>query len=88
VALVAGASNQLPTVGFSAPNDCDKKKVDDPPLGVQNIMCRAPNNVGVLECHHIARTTCEIMYACGSGDRPPFKECPKLGYDVPQKRTP
>lgn len=61
-------------------------QVDDPALVVENINCRASSQEGVVTCHRILRTACEIMYTCGSFPRPPFKDCKNfsLSYGEPE----
>lgn len=109
VSAIAGASNQIPAITFSAPNarlshelfgitleNIDLynyniiperdifPRADDPPIGFENIKCRSNVNKGPIPCHSIARTSCEIMYTCGSGNRPPFQSCSTdYGYSKP-----
>jgi len=59
-------------------------RVDDPPLSIENIRCRVPENDSVFECHASTRTLCELMFSCGSGERPPLN-CTEFGYPTPTR---
>lgn len=60
--------------------------VDDPAKTVTRIECRSPENM--LQCHSHIRTLCELMYTCGSGDRPVLCECvSKFGYPKPKPKA-
>jgi len=49
-------------------------RVDDRGMQHQEIRCRArPNDL--FGCHSAIRSLCEIMYTCGSYNRPPLCEC-------------
>mmetsp|Transcript_14820 Transcript_14820/g.19332 ORF Transcript_14820/g.19332 Transcript_14820/m.19332 type:complete len:84 (+) Transcript_14820:3126-3377(+) len=57
--------------------------LDDRARMSQEISCRADLN-GFIDCHSILRTVCELLYTCGSGDRPVPKQCfCDFGYDYP-----
>ncbi len=56
--------------------------VDDKARLYQNINCTAPDN-DFPDCHSITRTLCEILYSCGSGDRPVPCEC-VMDYHYPE----
>jgi lipase ATG15 len=59
--------------------------VDSPGLLTQNIACRARRN-DVFGCHTSTRSLCEILYKCGSYNRPPPCECAvKYGYPEAQQ---
>ena len=54
--------------------------VDDVGMQHQEIQCRARKN-DLFGCHSAIRSLCEIMYTCGSFNRPPLCECAtKFGY--------
>ena len=49
----------------------------------EQVECTAPSQE-LFGCHTSTRTLCELMYKCGSGDRPPLCECvTKFGYPEP-----
>jgi lipase ATG15 len=49
----------------------------------QNIDCTAPDTE-LFGCHTSWRTLCELLYKCGSGDRPVLCECvSEFGYPEP-----
>lgn len=49
----------------------------------ENVECTAPHNE-LFGCHTSTRTLCELLYKCGSGDRPVLCECvTKFGYPEP-----
>ena len=55
-------------------------RIDDVGMQHQEIRCRAKKN-DLFGCHSSIRSLCEIMYSCGSGNRPPLCECAtKFGY--------
>jgi len=57
--------------------------IDKPGLLTQHIACRSNN---FLECHTGQRTLCELLYKCGSYNRPPPCECAvKFGYPEPEQ---
>ena len=55
---------------------------DDKSLITENIRCRAKDTDADVVCHEITRSACELMYTCGSENRPPIKECHEK-YDFP-----
>ena len=57
-------------------------RVDKPGLLVQHVACRAPTG-SVFGCHSLLRTICEILYKCGSYDRPPPCAC-AVNYGYPE----
>lgn len=63
--------------------------VDDPALLVETISCRSSPKSGkyiLFKCHQVQRTVCELQYTCGSGRRPPYRECSeKYSYPFPSK---
>lgn len=49
--------------------------------------CRAPDQ-DLFGCHSSFRTLCELLYKCGSGDRPTLCECAtEFGYPEPISTT-
>ena len=48
--------------------------LDDPADQIQYIRCNAPFN-DFIGCHDAMRSVCQILYTCGSGDRPPPCDC-------------
>jgi len=55
-------------------------RIDDLGPLYQNIQCRAPKN-SIWGCHSSVRSLCEIMYRCGSFNRPALCDCAtKFGY--------
>jgi len=59
-------------------------RVDDVADNWQQIGCTADNSFAFMNCHSAARSICELMYTCGSGNRPVFCECVKnFGYPEP-----
>jgi len=57
-------------------------RIDEPALLNQHIRCFAP--VGdFIGCHDGRRSLCEILYSCGSGNRPALCECNTL-FDYPE----
>jgi len=60
-------------------------RIDDPGPLYQRIECRAPYN-DIWGCHSAQRSLCEILYQCGSLDRPPLCDCAtKYGYPEPRQ---
>jgi hypothetical protein len=60
-------------------------RVDDKADQFQKIRCTAPPN-RFYECHDFTRSLCEIIYTCGTGDRPAICECHTVfGYAKPEK---
>lgn len=54
--------------------------IDRHGLLTQDIACRAKAN-DLFGCHTATRTLCEIIYKCGTYERPPLCECAtKYGY--------
>ena len=43
--------------------------VDDPVKNIQKIECTAPKS-RPLACHQVTRSLCELLYTCGSDERP------------------
>ncbi|CAJ1945283.1 unnamed protein product [Cylindrotheca closterium] len=59
-------------------------KVDDVADNWQQIGCSADLNQASWLCHSSVRSICELMYTCGSGNRPVFCECvTAYGYEPP-----
>jgi len=52
-------------------------KLDDVADNWQQIACTADLSTSAVKCHSITRSICELMYTCGSGNRPVFCECVK-----------
>jgi lipase ATG15 len=49
----------------------------------ENVDCTAPAR-DVFGCHTSTRTLCELLYKCGSGNRPPLCQCvTEFGYPEP-----
>jgi lipase ATG15 len=58
-------------------------RFDDVADQFQRIRCTAPAN-DFVQCHGFTRSLCEIIYTCGTGDRPALCECHTLlGYPKP-----
>eukprot|EP00586_Coscinodiscus_wailesii_P013946 CAMPEP_0172501448 /NCGR_PEP_ID=MMETSP1066-20121228/149922_1 /TAXON_ID=671091 /ORGANISM="Coscinodiscus wailesii, Strain CCMP2513" /LENGTH=348 /DNA_ID=CAMNT_0013276235 /DNA_START=455 /DNA_END=1501 /DNA_ORIENTATION=- len=58
-------------------------RIDDPGQVSQSIRCTAPAN-GMITCHYIVRSICELHYQCGTRNRPALCEChKKYGYPKP-----
>jgi lipase ATG15 len=58
-------------------------RFDDLADQYQRIRCTAPKNA-FFECHDFTRSLCEIIYTCGTGDRPAICEChTRFGYPKP-----
>jgi lipase ATG15 len=49
-------------------------RFDDPAQNYQNINCRSESR-NPISCHAIVRTICELLYTCGTGNRPALCEC-------------
>ena len=60
-------------------------KFDDPAQNFQQIACRSESR-NPLSCHSIARTICELIYTCGTGNRPAICECVK-SFNFPMPLT-
>lgn len=59
--------------------------IDDLALNYQRIKCRA-TIYKPLDCHSSGRSLCEILYTCGSGDRPVPCFCVnEFGYEEPKR---
>jgi hypothetical protein len=57
--------------------------LDDHADQFQDIRCEAPS-YDFVGCHAAKRSICEIMYTCGTGNRPAVCECHMLyGYPKP-----
>lgn len=57
--------------------------IDDPAKNYQRIACLAdPNNF--VDCHTSTRSLCDILYTCGSHDRPVLCDCVAFGYPEPE----
>lgn len=57
--------------------------IDDPAQNFQQIRCETAA-ADVIGCHTITRSLCEILYSCGTGNRPAICECvTKFGYPEP-----
>ena len=57
---------------------------DDKAQNYQNIDCRAASR-NPLACHSILRTICELIYTCGTNNRPAVCECvTSFGYPIPE----
>lgn len=53
----------------------------------ENIVCTAPDS-DLFGCHSASRTLCELLYKCGSGNRPILCECVyEFGYPEPISST-
>lgn len=60
--------------------------VDDRAELFQEIKCRAPFN-HLMACHDPIRSLCEILYTCGTGNRPALCECAtQYGFPIPTSR--
>eukprot|EP00980_Cylindrotheca_fusiformis_P002126 scaffold479_cov97-Cylindrotheca_fusiformis.AAC.3 len=64
-------------------------RVDDIADEFQRIRCTADSNYKFKTiCHSVDRSICELMYTCGSGNRPVFCECVEVyGYPEPVAAT-
>jgi lipase ATG15 len=57
--------------------------IDDRAQNFQQIRCETPM-ADVIGCHTITRTLCEILYSCGTQERPAICECvTQFGYPAP-----
>ena len=57
--------------------------LDDRADQFQNIRCEGPV-YDFVACHNSERSLCEILYTCGTGNRPALCEChTKYGYPKP-----
>jgi len=60
--------------------------IDQKAQNYQNIRCRTELN-DVIGCHDAFRSLCEILYACGTGNRPVFCECvTRFQYPEPKRK--
>lgn len=91
-ALISGASYDPPIYeeeinkyGFNIiPNYDIVPKLDDVSDQYQPIQCRSDVNMAFVTCHFATRSLCEIIFTCGSGNRPVFCECAEsFGYPEP-----
>ena len=58
-------------------------KIDIAAQQIQKIRCEAGPDA-FIDCHSNTRALCEILYTCGTGNRPAICECVTLfGYDEP-----
>jgi lipase ATG15 len=58
--------------------------IDEQALLTEFIQCRTPRGAMPGTCHFITRTLCELQFICGSGNRPPLKDCQdKFDYPAP-----
>ena len=63
-------------------------RIDDRAQNFQQIRCET-DLTDVVGCHDSTRSLCEIMYICGSGDRPVLCECVTLfNYPEPLPKDP
>eukprot|EP00536_Pseudo-nitzschia_multiseries_P010772 jgi/Psemu1/307572/fgenesh1_kg.340_\ len=61
-------------------------QVDDVAENYQNIRCTS-TSPNPISCHFAVRTLCELLYTCGSGDRPVICECNRhFQYEEPLGR--
>jgi lipase ATG15 len=66
---------ELNTYIFNIVPDRDPiARIDDLADLYQRVRCTAPAN-DPFSCHSSVRTVCELMYQCGSAERPPPCEC-------------
>jgi lipase ATG15 len=57
--------------------------IDDRAQNFQQIRCETPM-ADIIGCHTITRTLCEIIYSCGTQERPAICECvTQFGYPPP-----
>ena len=57
---------------------------DDKAQNYQNIDCNADSR-NPLACHSILRTVCQLIYTCGTNNRPALCECvTTFGFPMPQ----
>ena len=60
---------------------------DDPAKNTQAIRCTADES-NLAACHDAQRSICEIMYSCGSGQRPALCDCySRFGYPPPTPKN-
>ena len=60
--------------------------IDDRAQNFQFIRCNT-ELTDVIGCHTSFRSLCEVIYTCGSGDRPVLCECvTQYGYPMPQRK--
>lgn len=60
--------------------------VDNPAKNNQRIRCRGDES-NLAACHDAKRSICEILYSCGSSDRPVLCECvSSYGYPAPSRK--
>lgn len=90
-AMISGRSfeppvtpEQLNRYTFNVVPDLDLvARIDDLADQYQRIRCTAAKNA-FIECHSSTRSLCEIIYTCGTGDRPAICECHTVyGYPKP-----
>jgi hypothetical protein len=90
-ALISGRSfnppvtqEQMNKYAFNIiPNRDIVPMLDDHADQFQYIRCESPAH-DFVSCHYADRTLCEIMYTCGSGNRPAICECHHTyGYPKP-----
>ena len=61
-------------------------RIDDVAKNFQNIKCTTKTQ-DILGCHDSTRSLCEIIYTCGTGDRPAICQCvTKYGYPEPKPK--
>lgn len=61
--------------------------IDDRAQNFQQIRCET-EMADVVGCHTITRTLCEIIYSCGTQERPAICECvTKFGYPEPTPKA-
>jgi lipase ATG15 len=61
--------------------------LDDVADQFQYIRCESPS-YDFVSCHYAKRSLCEILYTCGTGNRPALCECVKdYGYPEPMPIT-
>lgn len=91
-ALISGASYDPPITaeeinkyGFNIiPNNDIVPKLDDVSDQFQPIRCTSDVNMAFVTCHFATRSLCEIIYTCGSGNRPVFCECADETHGYPE----
>lgn len=61
--------------------------IDDPSKSYQKIRCTSPT-ADIAGCHDGRRSLCEILYTCGTGDRPALCDCVcEFGYPQPTPKN-
>jgi lipase ATG15 len=60
-------------------------RFDDPAQNYQMINCRSESR-NPISCHSIVRTICELLYTCGTGNRPALCEC-VTSFNFPRPQT-